>query len=102
MVDIDFTRYPDKPYQLDWIRYYLQCKAKQSKCCAQDVTDRDVEDCYVKINKFALVAMFYNALWCLFQSRFSNRDIDFVSRGIERFEEYFARKDEFLALKLSS
>ena len=53
---MDFTRYPDKPYQLNWLRYYLQCKAEQNGGCADDVTERDVEECYVKTNKFALVS----------------------------------------------
>ena len=54
--EIDFTRYPDKPYQLDWLRYYLQCKTEQNGGSADDVTERDVEECYVKTNKFALVS----------------------------------------------
>lgn len=53
--DIDFTRYPDRPYQLDWLRYYLRCKAELNGGSSDDVTDRDVEECYVKTNKFALV-----------------------------------------------
>ena len=53
--DVDFSRYPDKPYQLDWIRYYLECKAEQNGTPVSEITDWDVEDCYVKANKFALV-----------------------------------------------
>ena len=53
--DVDFSRYPDKTYQLDWIRYYLECQAEHNGGAVSDITDRDVEDCYVKANKFALV-----------------------------------------------
>ena len=55
--DVDFSRYPDKEYQLDWIRGYLECKAEQNGASAADVTDRDIEECYVKANKFALVSI---------------------------------------------
>ena len=53
--DVDFSRYPDKAYQLDWIRYYLECKAEQNGKPVSSVTERDIEECYVKANKFALV-----------------------------------------------
>ena len=52
----DLTRYPDKPYQIDWIRYYLECKAEENGGSPTDVTERDVEEFYVKVNKFALVS----------------------------------------------
>ena len=54
--EVDFSRYPDKEYQLDWIRYYLQCKTEQNGGSPADITDRDIEECYVKVNKFALVS----------------------------------------------
>ena len=54
--DVDFSRYPDKAYQSDWIRYYLECQAELNGGSPADVTDRNVEICYVKANKFALVS----------------------------------------------
>ena len=56
--DIDFTRYPKKAYQLDWIQYYLECKAEINGLSTADVTAMDVEDFYIKSNKFALVSKF--------------------------------------------
>ena len=56
----DLTRYPDKSYQFEWIRYYLECKAGQGGGSSADVTEiykRDVLECYVKVNKFALVCI---------------------------------------------
>ena len=55
-VKFDLSRYPDKAYQEDWIRYYLECKAELNGKSPADVTDRDVEDFYVKASKFALVS----------------------------------------------
>ena len=54
----DLTRYPDKSYQFEWIRYYLECKAEQDGGSPADVTERDVVECYAKANKFALVCMY--------------------------------------------
>ena len=53
---MDFSRYPDKAYQLNWIRYYLECQAELNGHPPESVTDRDIEKCYVKTNKFALVS----------------------------------------------
>lgn len=54
----DFRLYPNKDYQMDWLRYYLEQKAIHNEESPDKVTDRDVEICYVKTNKFALVFIF--------------------------------------------
>ena len=53
---IDLTNYPDREYQLNWIRDYLACKGEVTVRPVTEVTDDTVEDCYVKVNKFALVS----------------------------------------------
>jgi len=53
--DLDFTRYPDKAYQSVWLRYYLEQKAIDEGLSPNTVTDTDVEACYVKTNKCAIV-----------------------------------------------
>ena len=64
MDEVDFTRYPDKNYQLEWIRYYLECKVELNGQTIADVADRDVEDFYVKANKFSLVSfMIFIQIW---------------------------------------
>lgn len=98
--DVDFSRYPDKTYQLDWIRYYLECQAEHNGGAVSDITDRDVEDCYVKANKFALAAHFFWGLWGLVQARFSKLDFDFLDYASLKLGEYFTRKDEFFALQV--
>ena len=54
---MDFTKYPNREYQLDWIRFYLECKSELNGQSTSDVTDTDVEDFYVKTNKIALVSL---------------------------------------------
>ncbi|XP_053383984.1 ethanolamine kinase 1-like [Mercenaria mercenaria] len=100
--DLDFARYPDKEYQMEWLRYYLQQCAKHRKENPDTVSERDVEICYVKANKFALVAHMFWGLWGLVQAKHSAIDFGFLEYAQQKLDEYFARKEEFLALKLPS
>ena len=56
METIDYSRYPDRDYQLKWLRTFLEFKAIQKGSNSTNVTDRDVEVLYVQANKFALVS----------------------------------------------
>ena len=51
---VDYSLYPDKTFQLKWLRDYLVAwhDVTGNK---EAVTDKDVEALYVKTNKFALV-----------------------------------------------
>lgn len=98
--DLDFTRYPDKEYQFDWLRNHLQQYAVKRGESPDTVTDRDVEECYVKTNKFALAAHFFWGTWGLVQAKNSLIDFGFLDYAQQKLDEYFARKEEFLALKL--
>ncbi|KAL4225642.1 Ethanolamine kinase [Mactra antiquata] len=100
--DLDFTRYPDKTYQLDWLRYYLEEKAKFKGNDPASITDKDVEICYVKSNKFALAAHLFWGLWGLVQAKNSLIDFGFLEYAQQKLDEYFARKEEFLSLTLPS
>lgn len=71
---IDYTKYPSKDYQLNWIRAYLK-EYKESN----QVTDDEVEELYKHVNKFALSSHFLWALWSLIQAEHSTIDFDFVS-----------------------
>ncbi|KAI0236355.1 Ethanolamine kinase 1, partial [Lamellibrachia satsuma] len=53
---IDYSRYPDRDYQLKWLRTFLEFKAIQKGSNSTKVTDHDVEVLYVQVNKFALVS----------------------------------------------
>ena len=61
----DFSRYPDKAYQLAWLRYFLEFHALQHEQQESDVTDGDVERLYVQVNKFALVEILFDSLFFL-------------------------------------
>lgn len=53
---MDYSHYPDRAFQLQWLRSYLEAY-KEHKGQAGDVTDREVEVIYVQVNRFALVSV---------------------------------------------
>ena len=53
--DVDFSRYPDKEYQLQWLRTYLEEWNKYNGITSP-VTDDDVYKLYIQVNKCALVS----------------------------------------------
>jgi len=52
----DFSQYPDREYQLGWLRNFLEFYYEETGRSASSVTDVDVERLYVQVNKFALVS----------------------------------------------
>lgn len=54
--EVDYTHYPDRSFQLVWLRSYLEAY-KEYKGQGSEVTDREVEIIYVQVNKFALVSI---------------------------------------------
>lgn len=53
---MDYSHYPDRAFQLQWLRSYLEAY-KEHKGQAGGVTDREVEVIYVQVNRFALVSL---------------------------------------------
>ena len=53
---VDYNLYPDKEYQLKWLRQFLETKAKFEDKDASAVSDQEVEKLYAESNKFALVS----------------------------------------------
>lgn len=48
--EVDYSRYPARETQLQWLRFYLQAQKGMA------VTSREVDRLYVQVNKFALVS----------------------------------------------
>ncbi|KAL5007712.1 hypothetical protein ScPMuIL_016518 [Solemya velum] len=96
---VDYSLYPEHEYQLSWLRNYLESWNEMTNC-KETVTDLAVERLYVQVNKFALLAHFFWGIWALIQAKNSTVDFDFLGYGIERLNEYFARKNDFLALEM--
>lgn len=53
--EVDYSHYPDRSLQLQWLRSYLEAY-KEHKGQGSEVTDAEVEVLYVQVNRFALVS----------------------------------------------
>jgi len=62
MDEVDFSLYPDRDYQLGWLRTFLELSFTEDGRSASDVTDVDVERLYVQVNKFSLVRLSFSLL----------------------------------------
>ncbi|GFX02695.1 ethanolamine kinase 1 [Trichonephila clavipes] len=93
--------YPDKDFQMRWLKEYLEAWYLENDKSLEDVTEEIVEDFYIQVNKFALAAHLLWGTWGLIQSAHSTLDFDFLGYAKDRLDEYFARKDEFLSLESS-
>lgn len=75
MTDTDYKRYPDKTFQLEWIRIYLENYHKSDD---RIIDDKYINEVYIDVNKFALVAWYIWTLWGLIQAEHSLIDYDFI------------------------
>uniref|UniRef100_V9KQ60 ethanolamine kinase n=1 Tax=Callorhinchus milii TaxID=7868 RepID=V9KQ60_CALMI len=97
--EVDYSLYPTQEMQKEWLRTYLEI---YKECTGGEalVTDQEVQQLYVQVNKFALAAHFSWGLWALIQDRYSTIDFDFLRYASVRFRQYFKRKEEIWDLTL--
>lgn len=69
---VDYSRYPSKEFQMQWLQVYLQSYLRRN------VTSAEVERLYVQVNQFALAAHLFWTVWSLIQAEHSNIDFDYV------------------------
>uniref|UniRef100_A0A1B6CIE0 ethanolamine kinase n=2 Tax=Clastoptera arizonana TaxID=38151 RepID=A0A1B6CIE0_9HEMI len=95
---VDYSLYPDRDLQWDWLRIYLE----EYNCDIENyqVTEKDIERLYVQVNKFAIAASFMWGVWSLVQAHVSDIDFDFMDYADIRLTDYFSRKEEVLSLTL--
>uniref|UniRef100_A0A7G3AHH4 ethanolamine kinase n=1 Tax=Lutzomyia longipalpis TaxID=7200 RepID=A0A7G3AHH4_LUTLO len=91
--EVDYTRYPSREFQMNWLRVYLETFQHPQK-----VTQNDLDRLYVHVNQFALASHLFWTVWALIQAEHSTINFDFVKFAQVRYGEYLTRKDEFLAL----
>ncbi|CAI2182652.1 11047_t:CDS:10 [Funneliformis geosporum] len=99
--ECDYSLYPDKKFQLQWLKHYLNTfnSAKGEVLRNNDdVTDHELSTLYREVNKFALASHFYWGLWAMIQAQLSDIDFDYMEYAVLRFNEYYKRKNEFLSL----
>nr|XP_034369171.1 ethanolamine kinase 2 isoform X2 [Arvicanthis niloticus] len=92
--EVDYSRYPAREIQLQWLRYYLEAQKGTA------ASPREVEQLYVQVNKFALASHFFWALWALIQNQYSTISFDFLRYAVIRFNQYFKVKPQVSVLEL--
>ncbi|XP_016976738.1 ethanolamine kinase isoform X1 [Drosophila rhopaloa] len=91
--EVDYSRYPKREFQLKWLRVYLEEYLQRSH-----IQSQEVELLYVQVNQFALASHIFWTVWSLLQAEHSTIDFDYVGYAFLRYNEYLARKVEFLSL----
>uniref|UniRef100_A0A671QVN8 ethanolamine kinase n=1 Tax=Sinocyclocheilus anshuiensis TaxID=1608454 RepID=A0A671QVN8_9TELE len=100
--EVDYTLYPGRELQLQWLRAYLEAY-KEYKSQGTQVSNTEVEVLYVQVNRFALASHFFWGLWALIQAQYSTIDFDFLGY-VFTFEQHPYNQDlnyvcSFLATK---
>ncbi|KAI9322602.1 kinase-like domain-containing protein [Dichotomocladium elegans] len=84
--DCDYSKYPEKKYQMQWFEWYLTEYNKKKP------TQAELEHLYYEVEGFSLASHYYWGLWALIQAVISDIDFDYLSYAILRFSEYDRRK----------
>ncbi|BFG01287.1 ethanolamine kinase [Drosophila madeirensis] len=95
--EVDYTRYPKREFQLQWLRVYLEEYLQRT-----NIQSEEVDLLYVQVNQFALASHIFWTVWSLLQAEHSTIDFDYVGYAFLRYNEYLARKEEFLSLTAAS
>lgn len=91
--NVDFSLYPDEPYQRWWLRIYLEEFNKQKNL--GEVTDEDIDTLYKEVNFFSACAHFWWAVWAMIQELNSEIDFGFADYGRMKLEEYYKSKEKY-------
>ncbi|KAI8610954.1 kinase-like domain-containing protein [Chytriomyces sp. MP71] len=90
--DCEWENYPEPDMQRAFIRAYLEAQQEGP------VTEEDISKLYAEANKFSLASNLGWGIWGLAQAESSDLDFDHVGYAKSRLDEYFRRKESFLAL----
>lgn len=71
-LDLDFSLYPNKELQTDWIDTYL------TEYHGRRPTKEEIEKLYVNVNQFVLVSHLFWGIWSLIQAEHSYIDFDYL------------------------
>ncbi|XP_068170307.1 ethanolamine kinase 2 [Antennarius striatus] len=97
--DVNYSLYPSKELQRDWLMAYLE-SWKRSSGRDAIVTEAEVTRLHVHACKFSLASNFLWGLWAILQSRYSSIDFDFHRYAAARLGHYFLKKEEYFGLTL--
>ncbi|XP_042198173.1 ethanolamine kinase 1, partial [Callorhinchus milii] len=77
VAEVDYSLYPDKHFQLQWLTTYLEAYKRFTKK-GSEVTNDEVHTLFVQVNKFALASHFFWGFWALIQAKYSTIEFDFL------------------------
>ena len=92
LIKVDFSRYPDKPYQMQWLRNYLEQIYSLEGKDPNTITEVELNRLYVGVNLSALASHLNWALWGLYQASNSKILFDFIGYSKQRIDEFMARR----------
>jgi ethanolamine kinase len=105
--EFDMSKYPDRQFQLRWLRNYLYYRNFYASHFSEDpdkgrlmegdiidpsIDEQELECLYQDVQKFAIVSHLFWSIWAVLQSRFSNIDFDYLSYALARWNEFNTRK----------
>ncbi|KAJ3084403.1 Ethanolamine kinase [Rhizoclosmatium hyalinum] len=94
--DCEWDLYPNEEFQRTFLREYLEASKEGEKVA--EVTEEEITKLYAEVNKYSLASNLGWSIWGLVQAEISDLDFDYTEYSKMRLDEYFRRKDEFLAL----
>lgn len=71
--EIDYNMYPDKEFQLNWLKVYLK-----EYLNVDEPTEEQVHKVCVEVEQLSLLSHFLWGVWSLVQYEHSSIDFDFV------------------------
>ncbi|KAF7729432.1 hypothetical protein EC973_004411 [Apophysomyces ossiformis] len=89
--ECDYSRYPDKEFQLQWFDWYLTESNEGVKPPKEELAKL-----YEEVDNFSLASHFYWGLWAMIQAKVSDIDFDYMEYAVLRFDEYERRKKQVL------
>ncbi|CAO3649631.1 unnamed protein product [Cunninghamella echinulata] len=89
--ECDYSKYPNKEFQYQWLEYYLQSHNNGEK-----PTLKQIDQLYKEVDGFSLASHFYWGLWAMVQAMVSDIDFDYMEYAVLRFDEYDKRKEQTL------
>ena len=97
LIGVDFSLYPDKPYQMQWLRDYLEQMYFLQGKDPNSITEAELNKLYVGVNLSTLASHLNWALWGLYQAVHLDINFGFIGYSKQRIDEFMARKEEFYA-----
>jgi len=95
-LDLNFSNYPNKEAQYDFLRHYLVAYKGVS---LTEITEEEIYELYAEANKYSLVSHLMWYVWSKIQAKISDIPyFNYEEYGLKRMQQYYKTKDIFLKL----